>query len=216
MLKFNNTKPLNPQRMKTKLLLLTILSGFITFQSQAKTWVISNSGFTFSPATLTIASGDTVVFTLGGEHNAIEVSQSTWNSNGNSPLPNGFATGFSGGMVLPLLKPGTHYYVCGPHASMGMKGQITVTSGASVDEIPLITEVGVFPNPSKGTFTVNAGTAFNGESGTLEIMSLTGRIVYTASIETSKTIDLTEAAKGVYLIRLYNKSATMTRKLIIE
>lgn len=91
------------------------------------TWTVVNSGFAFSPATLTITDGDIVQFTLASNHNAREVSQTTWNANGNTALSGGFQTAFSGGTVTAAqLTVGTHYYVCSPHAGGGMKATIIV------------------------------------------------------------------------------------------
>src|SRR2546426_323217 len=114
--------------MKTITLLVAIvLCSFFGF---ATNWTVSatNSQFTFTPSALTIASGDSVQFVLGSIHNAVEVSQATWNANGTTALAGGFSVPFGGGLVLPAQLPlGIHYYVCTNHASMGMKGTITVT-----------------------------------------------------------------------------------------
>jgi plastocyanin len=85
---------------------------------------VTNAGFSFSPSLLTINAGDTVRFQLDTIHNAVEVSQATWNANGNTPN-GGFSVGFGGGDVL-FTTPGTYYYVCQPHAGSGMKGRIVV------------------------------------------------------------------------------------------
>ncbi len=91
------------------------------------THTITSSGFTFSPPVDTITVGDTVNFALASIHNAVEVSQSTWNANDTTRLPGGFGVPFGGGQVvsIPL---GTHFFVCQAHASMGMKGIITVVN----------------------------------------------------------------------------------------
>ena len=112
--------------MKFRLLLFTLLlsagfSGFCT------TWTIGFSGNTFTPSSITITFGDTVNFALNSTHNAVEVSQTTWIANGTTPLAGGFQVPLGGGSVFPAqLGVGTHYYVCTPHASLGMKGTITV------------------------------------------------------------------------------------------
>ena len=112
--------------MKKCLLLLSILIS--TYYSGYSTvWIINNSGTNFVPASITINIGDSVNFIIANAHDAAEVSQSTWNANGNTLLPGGFKTPFGGGMVLPAqLGAGVHYYVCEPHAANGMKGTITV------------------------------------------------------------------------------------------
>ncbi|HNW55441.1 MAG TPA: plastocyanin/azurin family copper-binding protein, partial [Bacteroidales bacterium] len=84
---------------------------------------ITNAGFTFSPAAVTINLGDDVNFQLGASHDAVEVSKVTFDAGGNTPLAGGFSVAFGGGTVtVDKLTVGTHYYVCSPHASVGMKG----------------------------------------------------------------------------------------------
>lgn len=115
--------------MMNKLILTaTLLCAMLS--SYATTWTITNSGNTFSPASITITVGDTVSFQLAGSHNAQEVSQATYNANSNAPII-GFQTAFGGGLVTGLAV-GTHYYVCDPHASMGMKGIINVNPAPTI------------------------------------------------------------------------------------
>src|ERR1035437_5829805 len=102
--------------MKKKL----FFSAFALYSGIAlcTTVTIVNSGFTFSPASVTINTGDSIKFVLASAHDIVEVSQTTWNASGNTPLSGGFTTPFGGGLVLPAgLAAGTHYFVCSPHAS---------------------------------------------------------------------------------------------------
>lgn len=92
----------------------------------AETVTVSTVGNTFSPATVTIAAGDSVEFTLGAAHNVVEVAQSTWESSASSALSGGFSIGFGGTETVTFDEPGTYYYVCAPHVALGMKGMIVV------------------------------------------------------------------------------------------
>jgi plastocyanin len=124
----------------TLLLASSCLSGFST------SWEIINVGITFSPATITIQQGDNVVFTLESIHNAVEVSQTVWDANGNSPGI-GFSVPFGGGTVSSAeLTVGTHYYVCFPHASLGMKGKIIVQAATGIEETKIENSLLVYPN----------------------------------------------------------------------
>lgn len=88
------------------------------------THVVNSAGLIYNPDSISITQGDAVQFQIGGSHDAREVSQATYNANGNT-WNGGFQTAFGGGLVnLPNL--GTYYYVCTPHASLGMKGRIFV------------------------------------------------------------------------------------------
>lgn len=118
-------------------MVLFIVLGSFCFGA---THTVTAPGLTFSPSTLTIITGDTVVFDLSAMHNAVEVSQATWNADNVTPLPGGFAVDFGGGTVV-LTDIGTHYYVCQAHASFGMKGTITVNP---------------VPPPPSNNFTINS------------------------------------------------------------
>jgi len=86
-------------------------------------YTIKTIGMSFSPDTIICDVGDTINFILGGYHNAVEVSDSTWLANGNTSN-GGFSFGYGAtGMFIPD-QCHTYYYVCQPHASSGMKGVI--------------------------------------------------------------------------------------------
>lgn len=162
-------------------------------------WTITNSGFTFSPSTLTITQGDTVIFSLGGQHNSVEVSQTTWNSNGNTPLAGGWQTSFGGGTVLPLqLTVGTHFYVCNPHASMGMKGQIIVQLASGLSENTISNNLAVFPNPASDVITVKGKT---NPSGINYIVSdQNGKQVLSGTLLYETAIDINRLEPGIYFL----------------
>lgn len=135
--------------MKTVWFILA-LTIFISTATMCVTHTITNSGFSFSPSTLTINLGDTVKFILGSTHNAREVDLATWNAGGTASN-GGFETPFSGGTVL-ITQVGTHYYVCVPHASIGMNGQIVVNPSTDIQTTTVITPTAFylkqnFPNP---------------------------------------------------------------------
>ena len=80
----------------------------------------------FDPVDLTIAVGDTVRFEMSNTHNAIEVSQQTYDDRGVDALAGGFQVTFGETKEVTFTEAGTHYYVCTPHVTMGMIGTITV------------------------------------------------------------------------------------------
>jgi plastocyanin len=119
--------------MKTRILCLFSMLFAISQLGYTKTYTIVNSGFTFSPNTLTVNVGDTVDFVLDVIHNARQVDQATWNANGNTSN-GGFDTPDGGGIVV-MSQPGTVYYVCKYHYTMGMKGTITVNSATGISQV---------------------------------------------------------------------------------
>jgi plastocyanin len=182
--------------------LVMVLSTTITFSTS---WTITNSGDSFSPVTITITVGDDVTFNLEAIHNAVEVSQATWNANGTSMLAGGFQVGLGGGQVqASQLGIGTHYYVCVPHASSGMKGTIIVQNVTGIRENKLPPGLSIYPNPSVVSLTVKAN---DGETGSgFYIADLAGRIVGSGILDnTITTIDISYLTRGTYLIGMVDQ-----------
>jgi len=178
------------------LLILTGISGYST------TWTITNSGNTFSPATITITVGDDVNFNLEVIHNAVEVSQATWNANNSTALPGGFQTTFGGGLVpASQLGIGTHYYVCVPHASLGMKGIIIVQSTTDIPGNLFRPDFSVYPNPSKDLVTIKAKSNVVGLN--YFIIDQAGRKVFEGKLNSESTpVDISHLAKGFYYLEI--------------
>ena len=80
----------------------------------------------FMPADLTIAVGDTVRFEMTSNHNAIEVSQDTYDQRTVERLSGGFVVEYGETAEVVFSEPGVHYYICEPHVMMDMIGTITV------------------------------------------------------------------------------------------
>ena len=204
--------------MKKSLLSLLLLSIAITGFS--KTWTIINVEFTFSPSEISILLDDSVFFDLESMHNAVEVSQLTWEANGNTPLPGGFSVPFGGGLVLPeKLTTGTHYYVCTPHAFGGMKGIIIVQSAVGIPVNPLTAKISIYPNPSNGKFQLDIIDSQFANEYSLEIYDAKGGKIFATSQTSQQTnfnLDLSGFPKGIYFIRLFDGNLQYKRKIIIQ
>ncbi len=201
-----------------KKLLLSAFFCASTIAGFSTTWTITSPGFMFSPDTVNINVGDSVLFTLTSFHSGLEVDQTTWNANGNTPLAGGFATPLGGGLVLPAqLTIGTHWYVCSVHYLSGMKGVIIVNDPLGTKSVSLVKlDLTIFPNPSEGKFqlAVNDKGFTKGEMGIYNVM---GEKVFESMIynETS-TIDLSNQPKGIYFVRLISDKGTVVRKINIQ
>ena len=158
-------------------------------------------------------------------HDAKEVSQATYNSNGNTALAGGFQTAFGGGIVLPTqLTLGTHYYVCTPHASVGMKGTINVVSTTGVNFSSLLLgSPEVYPNPAKNNFMVSFQLAKSAAVKVL-LFGLDGRLVINEEIsnavagEFTKAINLegVKTVSGIYLLEVIVDDKVFRNRIVIE
>ena len=93
--------------------------------SNTHTNTITTWAHTFQPSTLNCNIGDTIYFDLGGSHNAIEVSEDSYNNNDPTPIENGFEFGYGQSGIFIPVDPKTYYYVCVPHLPE-MKAKIIV------------------------------------------------------------------------------------------
>ena len=199
-----------------------LLFGMISFAVAAfsATVNITNAGFTFSPANVTINLGDDINFQLGGSHNAVEVSKATFESGGNTPLPGGFSVEFGGGTVTAdKLTAGTHYYVCSPHASLGMKGTITVLNTTGVAQYEPKDGISVYPNPSGGNFQLRISNPRISKEFDVEIFNVVGAKVYSKPELVQQHVFNIEAAdlpKGTYILKVNIGEAAYYRKIVIR
>jgi plastocyanin len=116
---------------------------------------IGDGGYSFEPAEITIAVGETVCWIWDNTvdtHNVVEII-SEFDENLNLTEA---TVGFESG--VPAINVDfrhtfaeddmTHYYVCEPHATMGMVGKVTVGNGSADDKVPDALEESGLPNVS--------------------------------------------------------------------
>jgi plastocyanin len=194
-----------------------VATGFATQHT-----VTSTANFTFSPDSINIEVGDTVVFSLASFHNAVQVDKATWDANGTTPLVGGFSLPLGGGTVH-FTAEGKVYYVCTPHAFRGMKGVIVVGSVTPVtninNESPF---VNVFPNPATSYVTVSY-TLDEGSAVSIRLLNSAGMEVGEILHEAQgagkyqTTFPLNgNLAKGAYFIVMNSNQQTYVKSLIVQ
>ncbi len=121
--------------MKTLLSILLILSvGFVSAQQNHIVYAYDHY---FSPDTLYMNTGDTVTLVNQGYHSMTEVDSADWVTN-TATHNGGFWVGFgasTSNMYFVINQPGKYYYICLPHASMGMKGVIYVAGTTGIKDL---------------------------------------------------------------------------------
>lgn len=121
--------------MKKIATFIIILFSIITSYAQV-THTLTAYDHYFDPDTLYIQPGDTVDFVSIGYHSATEIDSVDWennssNSNGGFWVGVGSSTSSSKFTVNTL---GKYYFICDPHASMGMKGVLYVQNSTGINE----------------------------------------------------------------------------------
>jgi plastocyanin len=203
-----------------KLNILFILLAITASNAFSTKHTITNVGTTFSPNDITIDPGDTVVFSIASFHNAVEVSQETWNANGTTSnggfsLPNG-----GGSVAFPTA--GIHYYVCQPHASLGMKGIIRVGTVSDINSIDnQSVNLSVYPNPAVNRISISY-TLNNPSDVAIDLVNLSGAQVKRILVDQQNAgaqntdVDLNSINAGIYFIEMKVGDAEIVRKLIIR
>lgn len=190
--------------------LLTLLLIGASACSYATNHLISISGFSFTPATVNASVGDTVTWNVPSPHTATEVSQSTWNANGSTPLSGGFdftsANTSNGTSFIVCSSAGTRWYVCQLHAGMGMKGQINVAT-SSVQEVAGAATLSAYPNPVSNILHLNISNAQHVSDATVEVINIIGKVVMKTSVIALQSgdglsMDVSILPKGVYFVKL--------------
>lgn len=206
--------------MKKILLSLLLLSGVSTFAQTSHT--IVTSGFNFSPNNITIPVGDTIKFTVGSNHNSVEVSEATWNANGSTALQGGFSVGFGGTAKFKLTQAKTYYYVCSPHAGSGMKGKIVVTPATSIfDKTSAIQSFSVYPNPVTAASVIRLELSQPSEVQ-VKIYNLLGALLHQEKTEKLNVGDHTipfsghNLAQGMYLLEVTLGSQRIVKKIAVR
>ena len=94
----------------------------------------------------------------------------------------------------------------------GATGQKMITDTditSFIDELTQM-DVNVYPNPSNGSCIMT----INSNEGVLDIISTTGKTVFTKEITTTKTnINLSSELSGLFILRLTSNGTVYTQKL---
>jgi len=191
--------------MKTKLL---ILFTFVLFSVNAQT--THNIGwFTgIGPsADLTIAAGDTVIWTwLDAIHNVVNYPAGTSVEMFNSGVSYAPGTTFS----HTFTAIGSNDYFCSVHGPQSMSGTITVQAVLGIEDFSLKSFL-IKPNPS--SLNLNIELPNNIIDAKVEVYDLLGKQIYNGKVTTAP-IKISEWSKGVYLVRVFTNSATHTKRFI--
>jgi plastocyanin len=191
--------------MKKAVLSTLIVMMAVTGIYAQTTDTIKDSGFAFSPAELTVNTGDTVVFTGSDFHPVLEVSEATWTNKGVTPLEGGFSFPSGSGKVH-FADAGIHYYVCTSHvASDDMKGKITVVSPAAIKDVSGSSSVSLYPVPLTGSTLYIALKNDVRKNLSVSVYDLAGNLRLTSNgttVNGQYPVDCSDLPKGLFLMKL--------------
>lgn len=201
-----------------------IMLALVTLGVKATTHTINISGFTYSPASLSVSVGDTITIQASATHPLAQVDQTTWQANGTTPMAGGFGVKTSAYTFTASMSSQPIYYVCQNHASMGMKGQINVGVLTGINTFAAPAEnLALFPNPASESFSIR----YNQEDDavlSVNLYSVCGEKISVPMSDTESgkgihTIHITlpsSVSAGVYFVELTNGSRKTVKKLIVR
>lgn len=207
--------------MKKLSFLFISISLFVAGNLSAKTYTITNSGYTFVPDSISINIGDQVTFSLGSMHNAVEVSQATWDAGGNTSN-GGFSVPYGGGTVT-FSTTGTYYYVCQPHAHLGMKGIIVVNNTPTAilnAGTETNSDLFIFPNPARDHVNLSF-SVFNNSNINIDLLDITGnrvRVFVSGNYSTGKyslNFPVNDVISGKYFVRFACGDVILVKPVLI-
>lgn len=199
------------KKIITSLVCLILISQHVF----ATKYTVVTSGFAYSPATVNASVGDTISIVGSTTHPLVQVDQANWNANTATPLSGGWGTKTST-YTFTISSANTIYYGCANHmASMGMKGQINVTT-AGIKQFGANTyKATLFPNPAvNGEFTVK--TESMTDNGKVSIYNTEGKLMETYSLTSGVAEIKTKLPIGTYFYAVtINQKEVFRSKFLI-
>ena len=118
---------------------------------------------------------------------------------------------FNDGLPAAVVVDDLHYYEPDSTIRIGTYGRGYWRTkangiGVGVQEYDIGKSIHVYPNPSKGVFTIKAL-----EIESIEIVDLQGKQIYEGR---EQKINLNQEPKGIYIIKIIADKQIITRKLI--
>lgn len=187
-----------------------LLLSCAALSAEAQNTISTLNNSTFSPPQLTIELGESVTFNVSGAHTATQVSEETWMDDDNTPLPGGFDYSAGTHEYTPT-EIGTIYFVCQPHASMGMKGMIIVESTTDIEETG-ISAFRIYPNPVADQVNIEAAG-----TNEFQLIDVQGREVMRRTVNANDRINVAHIPEGNYSALLKDEKGNVigTQRLTI-
>lgn len=192
-------------------LILTVLL-FISSSSIAVVHSVVVSNFQFTPASLSVNVGDTIVWTLGsGNHtttsNTIPVGADPWDSPINSNVQS---------FTYVITVAGTYDYICTPHV---FAGQI-VAINTGINTLDLFSNFNIFSvRPSIYNISYSLARSGNIKISVYDITGKSAKILK-SSYQTAGTYtsnyNFEDLKKGIYIFEMIIDKHRFTKRLVID
>jgi len=135
---------------------------------------------------------------------------------GNSPFTFTLDGGFpQGDSLFVYLNPGTYYIETTDLCGTVTGDSVTVTMFNSVNEINVLNEFTLQPNPASETVVFSFGK--NNYSKKIELFNAIGEILFTENTNSGQLVkNISSLEKGIYFVRVTYSFGVITRKLVVD
>ena len=198
--------------MIKKNVLYLLITFFISTSLLAQTsHDVNVSSFAFTPSSLTIEVGDTVIWTqTSGTHN-VNGSMTTFPSNPDS-FGNGSVSSSAWTYFYVFTIAGDYTYQCDPHIQ-SMTATITVIGTTSITEAKIENGMNVYPNPFTSYLTVALNKELINDNSSIEFIlyDLLGNQVHSITNVTSELtkIETNQLSNGIYIFSFKSNGKTL-------
>lgn len=94
---------------------------------------------------------------------------------------------------------------------------ISVTPVNIVETLPKPNTVNIYPNPANATLNIDFPNGYDIGNSTIEIIDINGKAkLKTKPISSSTQLDIEKLVPGIYLVKIQNDKALMTKMIIIQ
>jgi plastocyanin len=196
-----------------KSVLYIFITVFISSNLLAQTsHDVTVANFAFTPSSLTIEVGDTVVWTkTTGTHN-VNGSVATFSSNPDS-FGSGAASSSAWTYSFVFTVAGNYQYQCDPHSGSGMTGTVTVEPSTVINESPIDNVTNVYPNPFTSYLTIALNRELINDNSSIEFVlyDLLGNQIYSiAKVNAELTIiETNQLSNGIYIFAFKSNGETL-------
>lgn len=185
---------------------------FLSTSSIAVVHTVVVSNFQFTPASLSVNVGDTILWTFGGGNhtttsNTIPLGADTWDNLINSTVQS---------FTYVLTVAGTYDYICTPH---GFVGQI-VAINTGINSLDLFSNFNIYSLRSS-MYNVSYSLARSGNVK-ISVYDITGKSAkilkssYQSAGNYLSTYNFEDLKKGIYIFEMIIDKHRFTKRLVID
>lgn len=198
---------------KIYLSLIAVLS-LSTINLYATQHNITISGVAYVDNDIDAFVGDTVTIEATGNHPLVQVEQSVWDLNGNTPLGSGWGTEITT-FTFKITTSDDIYYVCSNHVGAGMKGKINVSVPTGTEDLANAQTLDIFPNPVVGNSFSIKGNQDLFEESQLNLYNVQGQLVKSIKVLGERINLEGQLNAGVYTGVLVKNDKVILRKRLV-